>query len=1101
MSIKDRLIQYVFRGKNELSPEARKIAEDLDKVRSAGKELTEELDKAKSAQGLAVGLRGASEASERARSTLERTEKRAKELREELNQNPGSKGLADSLRVAEREAARAARELDKLTAETKRAEEAAQAAGIDTRRLAEEEKRLAAEVERAKEAVTQNTKELRDLEKQQRAASRAAAEHKSRVDAARQSMTSGAKQVLGYAAAYVSLRSALDLVRSGIGLVREGISTMFAAGRDHEDSLAQLNAALTATGNAAGYSSEELLAIAQQLRDNSNFTTEQIVDAQTRLLSYTGVVGKEFPAAMQIIIDQAERLGISVEQSAETVGQALENPSKAMAALGRQGFTLEKSQQDLLVRLEATGRMAEAQAIIMDLLTESYGGAAAAARLGTATGLWKGLQDQIGDFFSSIADAGAFDHIKGKLQEWSDKLRELKDDGTLDNLAEALSTAFIQGAEKVEEFIKSLAKVDFKTLADDSAAWMREFGQHIDDVVVRVNSFFLPFRALFNGLTTGISGIGYAITRVGDGALQVIQGITHAIPDMLGGDKLRASVINARAALFAMREGFVEQMEQDGKDIQAAWENTQYSVSASQQAIAEAAEESSAQVRDQWDEAVDAALAKTEELQQGILESVIAGKESLTDLAQAMELIDSAKAVAQLEGLKEALQDAYRSGTISQEEYNAGLNLTNERIQQLAPAASRAAGSLEEVVKALEDFNGLQQAIKDAQTDVDISKLAAATRKLYSDGRLTADEYKKALAELEKQKAELKKATEDQSQAERGLAGSIDQVTAALQRQAAAEQEAAAAAAEAQEYRDRQVAGIGAFFDAVFTAARTPLAAMSELALAAYDRIVGLNTAQVSIDTSGIEATRASMERLRESMALTQRELDTGWRGPFAKWASEQIQQSQKIQSEYLQQKLALQELLERYESGTSTLAGFQQQAANIRNSLTLLDASDLDQLNSALAAAEQRMKALEDSSRSTLDTLRDELDRLRGDEEAIERRRMASRRRDLQAQLAEARASGNTSAVSDLTQAISMLSAIESEQRLAREEEARKNRREAQAAQAPGAQQASTTAPTPPATVIRLETTRGQAVDLSVPAGQEQALLGILEQAGLRSI
>src|SRR5690606_36984455 len=137
------------------------------------------------------------------------------------------------------------------------------------RRLAGEEKRLAAEVERATEAVTQNTKEPRDLEKQQRAASRAAAEHKSRVDAARQSMASGAKQVLGYAAAYVSLRSALDLVRSGSGLVREGISTMFAAGRDHEDSLAQLNAALTATGNAAGYSSEQLLAMAQELRDNS----------------------------------------------------------------------------------------------------------------------------------------------------------------------------------------------------------------------------------------------------------------------------------------------------------------------------------------------------------------------------------------------------------------------------------------------------------------------------------------------------------------------------------------------------------------------------------------------------------------------------------------------------------------------------------------------------------------------------------------------------------------------------------------------------------------------------------------------------------------
>src|SRR5690554_588477 len=600
MSIKDRLIQFVFRGKNELSPEARKIAEDLDKVRNAGKELAEELDKAKGAQGLAVGLRGASEASERARSTLERTEKRAADLREELNQNPGSKGLAGSLRVAEREAARAGRELDKLTAETKRAEEAAQAAGIDTRRLAEEEKRLAAEVERAKEAVTQNTKELRDLERQYRAAARASAEHKSRVDAARSAMASGAKQVLGYAAAYVSLRSAMNLVRSGIGLVREGISTMFAAGRDHEDSLAQLNAALTATGNAAGYSSEELLAMAQQLRDNSNFTTEQIVDAQTRLLSYTGVVGKEFPAAMQIIIDQAERLGISVEQSAETVGQALENPSKAMAALGRQGFTLEKSQQDLLVRLEATGRMAEAQAIIMDLLTESYGGAAAAARLGTATGLWKGLQDQIGDFFSSIADAGAFDHIKGKLQEWSDKLRELKDDGTLDNLAEALSTAFIQGAEKVEEFIKSLAKVDFKTLADDSAAWLRGFGQHIDDATNKIQMMLAPFRTGSNLITTFFAGWVTAFSWAIAKSLGVVATLADQLPDMIGGAKLKAAAERAREAMEGITDGAVEQIKQDWLDLKNIWSSGNDDlVSDSEQTAAEIARaaEKAAQAR------------------------------------------------------------------------------------------------------------------------------------------------------------------------------------------------------------------------------------------------------------------------------------------------------------------------------------------------------------------------------------------------------------------------------------------------------------------------------------------------------------------------
>src|SRR5690606_39152362 len=155
-----------------------------------------------------------------------------------------------------------------------------------------------------------------------------------------------------------------------------------------------------------------------------------------------------------------------------------------------------------------------------------------------------------------------------------------------------------------------------------------------------------------------------------------------------------------------------------------------------------------------------------------------------------MELIDSAKAVAQLEGLKEARQDAYRSGTIRQEEYSAGLNLTNERIQQLGGSAGTTANSIDEVVKSLGDLNDVQEAIKSAKTDVDISKLGAAIRKMYADGKLTADEYKKAMAEVEKQKVKLKKATDEQSKAEKGLAGSIDEVTRAIEDMAKAEEEA-----------------------------------------------------------------------------------------------------------------------------------------------------------------------------------------------------------------------------------------------------------------------------------------------------------------------
>src|SRR5690606_41859302 len=117
-------------------------------------------------------------------------------------------------------------------------------------------------------------------------------------------------------------------------------------------------------------------------------------------------------------------------------------------------------------------------------------------------------------------------------------------------------------------------------------------------------------------------------------------------------------------------------------------------------------------------------------------------------------------------------------------------NLTNERIRALGTTASTTATGIDEVVKSLESFADVQDAIKNAATDVDISKLNTAIRKMYSDGKLTAEEYKKAMAAVEKQKADLKKATDEQSKAEKGLAGSIDEVTRAIEDMAKAEAEA-----------------------------------------------------------------------------------------------------------------------------------------------------------------------------------------------------------------------------------------------------------------------------------------------------------------------
>ena len=150
--------------------------------------------------------------------------------------------------------------------------------------------------------------------------------------------------------------------------------------RQFQDEQAQLTAVLESTAQAAGFNRDQMNQMAAQIERVTTFSAGEINQAQTALLAFTGIVGDQFPRAMQAAIDMAARMGTSVSSAAETIGRALDVPSKGLAALSRQGFRFTEEQKALAVFLESTGRTAEAQGLILDALQESYGGAAKAAR-------------------------------------------------------------------------------------------------------------------------------------------------------------------------------------------------------------------------------------------------------------------------------------------------------------------------------------------------------------------------------------------------------------------------------------------------------------------------------------------------------------------------------------------------------------------------------------------------------------------------------------------------------------------------------------------------------------------------------------------------
>lgn len=237
-----------------------------------------------------------------------------------------------------------------------------------------------------------------------------------------------------------SFRSALVGAFAAIGagaLVRSIVTETAAA----ERSLAQLDATLRSTGNAAGYSREQLVRMADDLSASSVFRSGDIIDAQSRLLTYTGIVGENLPRAMQAVVDYSAKFNVSLISAAESVGKAVERPLKGMDSLGKQGFYLSEQQKRLARDLEAAGRAAESQALVLEMLEESTEGAAAATR-NTLGGALSAVRNGFSDLLTA----------KGGLSEATDQLNRfaelLRDPQTVE-AANALTSAVIRFAGQV----------------------------------------------------------------------------------------------------------------------------------------------------------------------------------------------------------------------------------------------------------------------------------------------------------------------------------------------------------------------------------------------------------------------------------------------------------------------------------------------------------------------------------------------------------------------------------------------------------------------------------------------------------------------------
>jgi hypothetical protein len=109
-----------------------------------------------------------------------------------------------------------------------------------------------------------------------------------------------------------------------------------------------------------------------------------IKEGQALLLTFKSVsadankVGGVFDRATKASIDLAAAGFGSVTSNAVQLGKALEDPIKGLAALGKSGVTFTAEQKELIKTLVETGRVAEAQEIILKAVETQVGGTAEA---------------------------------------------------------------------------------------------------------------------------------------------------------------------------------------------------------------------------------------------------------------------------------------------------------------------------------------------------------------------------------------------------------------------------------------------------------------------------------------------------------------------------------------------------------------------------------------------------------------------------------------------------------------------------------------------------------------------------------------------------
>lgn len=165
---------------------------------------------------------------------------------------------------------------------------------------------------------------------------------------------------------------------------------------------AQLDQALTNTGNTAGTSAKEIEGFADDLERTTGRAAEEVMAVSTNLATY-GFGREAFFEAITLADDMGAAWGGDLKQNMEGLARALADPEKGLAMLTKRGITFTDEQKNMIAGFIKANDLAGAQGVIFEALNEQVQGVAAAG-FGGLTKASANVTKAFEDMFEAFAN-------------------------------------------------------------------------------------------------------------------------------------------------------------------------------------------------------------------------------------------------------------------------------------------------------------------------------------------------------------------------------------------------------------------------------------------------------------------------------------------------------------------------------------------------------------------------------------------------------------------------------------------------------------------------------------------------------------------------